>query len=120
MRSAAPSRRTVAFRNPIASAVSTMTGDRRPIEASSDNPTAHTIAAARSNASPLAVSTSHRRRELGSSSEPRRPPSSAPTRKLTSASKDALTERPLAPASANARNTTLPVMLAVNTWPSPR
>ena len=37
-----------------------------------------------------------------------RPPASAPARKQTSARTDALTESPLAPAIANARNTTFP------------
>ena len=48
------------------------------------------------------------------------PPTRAPTAKQISAMSDPETERPAAPPIANPRKTTLPVMLAVKTWPSAR
>jgi len=46
------------------------------------------------------------------------PPPAAPSRKKIRARDDLEIENPGAPASAKPRNTTLPVMLAVNTWPN--
>src|SRR6266702_5174674 len=48
------------------------------------------------------------------------PPRMAPTAKQISPMSDPETERPAAPPIANPRKTTLPVMLAVKTWPSAR
>ena len=50
--------------------------------------------------------------------DPKDPPANAPTAKKPTAITDAVTENPGAPARANPRNTTLPVMLATKTWPS--
>ena len=50
----------------------------------------------------------------------RRPPATAPARKAPSADRLAAMENPGAPAAANPMRTTLPVMLAVKTCPSPR
>ena len=49
-----------------------------------------------------------------------RPPAVAPTRNTTSDTVGASTGKPCAPAAPKASRTTLPVMLAVNTRPSPR
>ena len=49
-----------------------------------------------------------------------RPPAAAPTRNTTSDTVGASTGNPCAPAAPKASRTTLPVMLAVNTRPSPR
>lgn len=47
-----------------------------------------------------------------------RPPSSAPLKKKTNAKSDRQVDKPGAPPTAKPRNTTLPVIFAVNTWPS--
>ncbi len=49
-----------------------------------------------------------------------RPPAAAPTKNTTSDTLGASTANPCAPAAPKASSTTLPVMLAVNTRPSPR
>jgi hypothetical protein len=49
-----------------------------------------------------------------------RPPIKAPARNATSAVRERVIESPGAPATANARKTTFPVMFAVNTWPRAR
>src|SRR5712691_13017091 len=49
-----------------------------------------------------------------------RPPKTAPTKNAASETSDRPMENPGAPETANARKTTLPVMFAVNTWPSAR
>jgi hypothetical protein len=51
---------------------------------------------------------------------PRRPAARAPRARQPTAATDAVTENPATPASANAKKTTLPVMLATNTWPRTR
>ncbi len=63
------------------------------------------------------VSTSDR---CGRTHSAMRPPAMAPTTKKPRAHALAATEKPGAPASPKATRTTFPVMLAVNTWPSPR
>jgi hypothetical protein len=49
-----------------------------------------------------------------------RPPIKAPARNATSAVSERIIESPGAPATANARKTTFPVMFAVNTCPRAR
>jgi hypothetical protein len=44
----------------------------------------------------------------------------APSMKAIKAMDDLVAEKPGAPASANPRNTTFPVMFPVNTWPKAR
>ena len=51
---------------------------------------------------------------------PIRPTARAPTAKQPIAATDAVAENPCTPASANAKNTTLPVMLATKTCPRTR
>jgi hypothetical protein len=67
----------------------------------------------------MAVS-SKRERPLPGSRRPTRLAHAAPARNTTSEVRVAGTENPGAPAAAKPRTTTLPVMLAVNTRPSPR
>ena len=77
------------------------------------------IAAATVSAVSIATTTNRRERWDGTRSA-MRPPPTAPARKSPRAHRLAVTEKPAAPASANPIRATLPVMLAVKTWPSPR
>ena len=76
-------------------------------------------AAAPVNAASNAKATSNSVRS-GWTCRARRPPTTAPTRKLPSAQRLAAMEKPGAPAAAKPMRTTLPVMLAVKTCPRPR
>ena len=60
------------------------------------------------------------RPRLAPTREPTRPAQMAPIRKAPSEVRLAGAEKPGAPAAANPITTTLPVMFAVNTRPSPR
>ena len=120
VRSGTASRRTVALRRPMATAVSPISEYSRATGTSCapSYPTAVSAAAKRRLDSTTATVASQRPREP-SSRMPRRPPITAPARKAASAAKDLTAEKPGTRASANPRNTTLPVMFAVNTRPSP-
>jgi hypothetical protein len=113
--------RTVAFRIPIAHAVSTIieyTWNELPDE--SRKLTAARVATnnkadsrLRAVVIQLGVKTSERR-------EATQPPIKAPIRNAMSAVSERVIESPGAPGTANARKTTFPVMFAVNTCPRPR
>src|SRR5437667_435141 len=111
---------TVALRRPMATAVSAISEYRRATGArcSPSYPRAVSAAAKRRLDSTTATVASQRPREP-SSRMARRPPITAPARKAASAAKDLTSEKPGTRASANPRKTTLPVMFAVNTRPSP-
>jgi hypothetical protein len=51
---------------------------------------------------------------------PKRPPKPAPNRNAIREVRERGMESPGAPATANPRKTTFPVMFAVKTWPRPR
>jgi len=80
-----------------------------------------THAAIKNNpASTIATVRSQRRRATPAIASPRHPPSIAPTTNPTKATTARATENPGIPTTANPRKTTLPVMLAVKTRPSPK
>src|SRR4051812_32339690 len=78
-----------------------------------------TAATSISAASTPAADSSQRRRLSPASLVARHPPTTAPARKAISAASERRIEKPGVPTAANPRKTTLPVMLAVNTPPSP-
>jgi hypothetical protein len=113
--------RTVAFRIPIALAVSTMMEYKRnELPDESGKLIATRVAASKKADSRLRAVVIH----LGVKTPERRvaarPPIKAPARNATSAVSERVIESPGAPATANARKTTFPVMFAVNTCPSAR
>lgn len=119
VRSGTASARDTAFCTPSPRPRSTTSAKRTPpVNGWPEAPV--TISAARTQA----VST----RSAYSSIRPRwvrvrctiRPPSSAPTANAASATSDAASENPGAPAMAKPEKTTLPVMFATNTRPSSR
>ncbi len=73
-----------------------------------------------SRASDNAAVRSQRRRLAAAIGSARRPPRAAPTRKAAREVDDQAVESPGVPATAKPSKTTLPVMFAVKTWPSPR
>src|SRR5207302_9220413 len=83
-------------------------------------PMATQAATKHSPASTTATLRSQRRRATPAIATPRRPPSTAPTENPTKDITARAMENPGTPAAANPRKTTLPVMLAVKTRPSPR
>jgi hypothetical protein len=121
-------RRTVAFCNPNPAASRPITTYRRAPPPSTGRPTAATPATATNPSSPTSAIMTQRRRTNAGTSAPAgptrrlasRPPAAAPTRNTTSDTVGASTGNPCAPVAPKANSTTLPVMLAVNTRPSPR
>src|SRR5438034_6679108 len=113
--------RTVAFRIPIAHAVSTMIeynwnelpDESRKLIAARVAASNKADSRLRAVVIQLGVKTSERRVAT-------RPPIKAPMRNATSAVSERVIESPGAPATANARKTTFPVMFAVNTCPRAR
>ncbi|HEX7270074.1 MAG TPA: hypothetical protein VF256_21990 [Streptosporangiaceae bacterium] len=101
---------------------------RRAPPASTCRPTATTPATTTSsNSASNAIVTQRRRTgdDTGAPAGPTillasRPPAVAPTRNTASDTVGASTGNPCAPVAPKASSTTLPVMLAVNTRPSPR
>src|SRR5260370_25692097 len=114
VKSATPSLRTVAFLNPMASAVTPMTP-----RTEAGFPNMSDASAAAINKSPSIAKAQPAQwcggRELIQVKN--RPPARAPSKNAIRATEDLGIEKSGAPASAKPRNTTLPVMLAVNTWP---
>src|SRR5437899_1085447 len=84
------------------------------------NPIETSAAANSSPASASANVRSQRRRLTPAMATRRRPPSAAPARNATRDVDERETESPGTPAAAKPRKNTLPVMLAVKMWPSPR
>jgi len=99
----------------MASAVTAITANRAPLVVN-----AMAVAAPRSKTSDATVTPIHRRRERSRMARVRRPETTAPIRKAAKETSEPATENPGAPTAAKARTTTLPVMLAVKTWPRPR
>ncbi len=120
VRSGTPSLRAVAFLIPMARAVSPMT-TRSGLEFSPPWITAASdVSAAVINNSPSTQKAQPIQVCCGRvlMLVANRPPATAPSMKKISAMDDLKIEKPGAPASANPRNTTLPVMFAVNTCPN--
>ena len=113
--------RTVAFRIPIAHAVSNMIeynctelpDELRKLKAASVETSNKTDSMIRAVVIQFGLTRSERRVAA-------RPPIKAPIRNAMSAVSERVIESPGAPATANARKTTFPVMFAVNTWPRAR
>lgn len=118
VRSGTPSLRTVALRRPMARAVRAMTAYVVPVASGAAKAT--TDAAPTSTASAASVARAQVRRDPPPSHLATRPPITAPARKQPSDAAVWDTEKPGAPAAAKPSTTTLPVMLAVKTWWSPR
>src|SRR6266850_4215093 len=121
VKSGIPILRTVAFRIPIAHAVSTMIeynwnelpDELRKLIAAKVATSNKADSRLRAVVIHLGVETSERRVAA-------RPPIKAPIRNATSAVSERVNESPGTPATANAMKTTFPVMFAVNTCPRAR